>query len=543
MIRRCSRRLFSTSARSLRKIKTLTEVDAKADFASRNNRIFATPQLCDEQYPLLKVVKHTQALDVRIPEFIEIWNEVHEFTSEQAKTPVVIRGRITSIRKAGKSLVFLDIIQDFEKLQVVLNKNKLDLTETEFFKIHNDLRRGDIIQAVGIPWRTAAGQLSVLSTRGINLLSPCLHPTPESSRLSDTTKLHNRVVDLLTSSRAKSVIQARGTILREIRKFFESRNYLEVQTPMLSTHASGAVAEPFKTTSRALSHEEQDAELSLRIAPELWLKRLTIAGFDKVFEIGQCFRNEGIDATHNPEFTTCEFYKSYTDLDELVAITETLLTSVARAIIKQFPQFSQNASILTEAPFQRLDFISTIENATKLQLPDRLTDASAIYDYVLKCDTSLVGDSPKSTYTASKLLDILAGKYIEPLCSTPTFIMNHPSAMSPLSKSDTVDINGKPRHVARRLELFIGGREYVNAYEEENSPFAQRQKFEIQAQNHRQDSEEPLPDYSYVSAMEWGLPPTGGWGLGIDRLCMLLTGSDRIAQVLTFGGVKAVNMQ
>lgn len=551
-----SRRTIFTGRALLSKGRSLTNIDAKADYAERNSRLFAASQQSQPKsnvYPLLSEVKSSKAQVIRIPEFKTKWNDLpHDpqgkSASKSSHNPhetFVIHGRIHSIRRAGKSLIFLDITQDFEKVQVVVNKGRLidaGAPDKDFLDIHASLRRGDIIQVQGFPGRTQSGELSIMATEQIKLLSPCLHPLPEHQKLSNTTRLHNRVVDLLTNPVARDVLRARATIIREIRRFFETQGFIEVQTPMISTHASGATAEPFRTNSRALSGELSQ-ELCLRIAPELWLKRLTVAGFDKVFEIGQCFRNEGIDATHNPEFTTCEFYKSFADLDELVSITESLLQGIATAVSKEFPQFAQHAAIFPNAPFQRLDFISTIEKAAGIPLPLDLSDSSALYDYAQKSGVSLPERGLKDSFTSPKLLDLLAGHFIEPLCTEPTFIMNHPSIMSPLSKCTTIDVNGRMRTVSRRLELFVNGREYVNAYEEENSPFSQKEKFDRQALDHSKDSEVPLPDLSYVSAMEWGLPPTGGWGLGIDRLCMLFTGSDRIANVLAFGGVKVVNLQ
>ncbi|ANB15888.1 lysine--tRNA ligase KRS1 [Sugiyamaella lignohabitans] len=450
-------------------------------------------------------------------------------------------------------------MQDFKHIQVVLNCRKLpsfDGDVDKFTEAHNLFRRGDIITATGRPWRTKSGEFSILASEQARLLSPCLHPLP--TELNEANRLHNRVVDLSVNTEARDTLLARSTIISSVRKFFEERDFIEVQTPILSSHTGGATAEPFLTESRALSKKADDEQadtnasttLSLRIAPELWLKRLVISGFDKVFEIGQCFRNEGIDASHNPEFTSCEFYQSYTSLEQLIEITQKLLHTVVQDVQKRHPYLKSQELLSTLAhqvndnnKLRQIDFISEIESQTSKQLPVDLgnrTELLAYYDSIgLACPDS------NTPLTASKLLDNLASVFLEPQCNAPTFIVNHPHVMSPLAKSTTIDINGIPRKVSRRFELFINGREYANAYEEENSPFVQRENFSRQAYDNLtlKDSESPLPDDSYVSAMEWGLPPTGGWGMGIDRLCMLLTGADRISQVLTFGSVKSVNYQ
>lgn len=310
----------------------------------------------------------------------------------------------------------------------------------------------------------------------------------------------------------------------------------EVQTPILSSSAGGANAKPFITKSNALSSDGKEVELSMRIAPELWLKRLVISGFDKLYEIGPVFRNEGIDATHNPEFTSCEFYQSYTSLEELMELTESLLRETVQQTYKKHPIFHERLSKIQlemSAKFQRIDFIEQIEKETGLTLPQNLVSVEELSEYYKCLGLSIVGDTP------AKLLDHLASIYIEPHCTLPTFIYNHPRIMAPLAKSEDRRYNGVTRQVSRRFELFVRGRELVNAYEEENSPYVQKENFISQLKF----KDEGDVDDEYVKALEWGLPPTGGWGMGIDRLCMYLTGADRIGQMLTFGGVKTLNYQ
>lgn len=448
----------------------------------------------------------------------------------------------------------MDLYQDQLKLQVVLNYKRMvsalgrsDLSLDDFEQYYSLLRRGDHISVTGFPFRTQSGELSVLVDRQIDLLSPALHPVP-TNYTNDTNRSHNRVVDLLANPDSRSIVMARSTIMSSLRSFFTDRQFLEVQTPILSSHAGGALARPFVTHSNALDSGGRAMELSLRIAPELWLKRLIIAGFDRVFEIGQCFRNEGIDATHNPEFTSCEFYRSHTDLNELMDITQELLRYVVSQVWQRHPEFEGNLDQFREyfvpggKPFNKIDFVPYIESKTGVALPEDLDQLDALTEYCNK-----VGVSPGEEgveITPSRVMDKLCGEFIEPDCIEPTFIMNHPHFMAPLAKSTVItDANGIQRELSRRCELFIKGKEYVNAYEEENSPNRQRLNFTKQSPATVRDEEEPLLDDSYAEALEWGLPPTGGWGMGIDRLVMLITGAKRIERVLTFGGVKTVNYQ
>ena len=328
---------------------------------------------------------------------------------------------------------------------------------------------------------------------------------------------------------------------------------MEVATPIISSTTGGAVARPFLTSATAFP----ERQLSLRIAPELWLKRLVIGGFEKVFEIGPSFRNEGayklliyiweqtaygfeigLDKTHNPEFTTCEFYHAYANLDDLLTMTENLLSGMAEQIRKlNEAKTLEPTGVNFNVPFRRIDFTVGIEERMNRKLPDLASvDAQAQVQKIFD-DLSLpIPENP----TLPRLMDELCAIYLEPECMVPTFIINPPECLSPLSKSSIHPITNQ--RVAARGELFIEGSEVANMYEEENSPFAQRRKFEEQVRYNRSDSElDPEVDESFLRALEWGLPPTGGWGCGIDRLCMLFTGVKRIGDVLPFGNLRAVS--
>jgi lysyl-tRNA synthetase class 2 len=313
-----------------------------------------------------------------------------------------------------------------------------------------------------------------------------------------------------------------------IRTYFITSGFLEVETPTFDVNAGGAIARPFETIANELSN----TPIRLRIAPELNLKRMVIGGQDKIFEIGRAFRNEGVDNTHNPEFSTCEFYEVGATLPDVIARTEQLVhglhTAVESLRSTYFPTLSAPEGVDFSGPFKQLPFIPTIEKASGHKLPD-LSSPNASAE-ILEMFRDLEIPVPPNP-TLPRLLDTLAEQYIEPLCINPTFISQHPEALSPLSKS-YLDPTTSQR-VASRVELFINGREYVNAYEEENSPFEQRRKFMQQLDFHAEG--EGALDESYLEALEWGMPPTGGWGCGLDRLVMLFASKKRIADVLPFG--------
>jgi len=333
-----------------------------------------------------------------------------------------------------------------------------------------------------------------------------------------------------------------------MRGFFDKRRFVEVNTPLLQAGAGGAVARPFETYATELS----DTKLNLRVAPELFLKRLIVGGVERVYEIGPAFRNEGVDATHNPEFTTCEFYSVMTSLQTLMYMTEELFRDLAAAARESrrtmlgLPDMTEFEAAISK-PFPRLEFIPTIENAVRKERPDwsfpNLAQPNA-EEQILQV-FALFNISMPRPANLPRLLDGLAAHFIEPLCTTPTFITHHPECMSPLAKSFLkypTPHSATQHRVSARAELFIQGREYVNCYEEENSPIEQRRKFEEQLRYRREDDGEThrTVDESYISALEWGMPPTGGWGCGVDRIVMLFAGKKRIADVLPFGTLRNV---
>ncbi|RDW87647.1 lysine--tRNA ligase [Coleophoma crateriformis] len=449
---------------------------------------------------------------------------------------VVVRGRLTSARISGSKLVFLDIIQDGHRIQAICSLAKLEasgVTADIFRNFYHIFRRGDVISVLGTPERTRRGELSISATELPRLLSPSLARLP--TKLEDReTRVRNRHADLLVNDLAAHTLRARSHIIQYLRDFLLEDNFLEVQTPIIADGAGGAVARPFTTAAT----EFPDKQLALRIAPEIWLKRLILGGMERVFEIGPSFRNEGLDATHNPEFTTCEFYKSFADLEDLILMTENLVSGLAQLVS------SLQDTKLTSLPkldlaqfsssFARIEFIPAIEKEIGQGLPDLAADnATEGLEAIFKKHSIALPSSP----TLPRLLDKLAGVYIEPHCIKPTFILHHPACMAPLAKS-FLDPTTK-QLVSARAELFIGEREIANMYEEENSPFEQRAKF-VQQGKWKDEENRAVIDEGYLEALQYALPPTGGWGCGIDRLCMLLTGASRISDVLAFGSLRNV---
>ncbi|KAJ6144270.1 hypothetical protein N7470_008165 [Penicillium chermesinum] len=390
----------------------------------------------------------------------------------------------------------------------------------------------NVAAVTGKPHRTGRGELTINATEVPRLLSPCLHDVPVYDSSHETSP-YPRHVQFLTDPAAADIIRARSSLIQYLRQFFVNKEFMEVSTPIIESVAGGAIARPFYTSAT----EFPERQLSLRIAPELWLKRMVVGGFDKIFEIGPSFRNEGLDKTHNPEFTTCEFYHAYANLEDLMRITEDLLSGMAAHI----QAFNKNNTLQPTqanftAPFRRIDFITGIEEGLHQKLPD--LSAPDALDQIRRLFNSLSLPLPAKA-TLPRLLDELCSIYVEPQCQDPTFIINPPECLSPLSKSFTNPANGQ--RVGARGELFIEGKEVINTYEEENSPFEQRRKFEDQLRFGKDVGEPGEIDENYLEALQWGLPATGGWGCGIDRLVMLFTGAKKIADVLPFGNLRAVS--
>lgn len=402
--------------------------------------------------------------------------------------------------------------------------------------------------------RTKTGELSIEAIHLPQLVAPSLAPLPQT--IPEEARMHQRHMDLLLNRPAEHMLRVRSYMTTHLRQYLEnSLGCIEVQTPILAANAGGAMARPFATTAT----EFPEKQLALRIAPELWLKRLVVGGFDRVYEIGPAFRNEGIDSTHNPEFTMCEFYLSYYNLDQVMRETRKLFLSLAKGVAK----FKEKHNILLEHPDPRLfegewevvDFIPALNKALGHQLPDlESPDAVGEIIKILEEKNKTWHKSLPPNPSLPKLLDHMAAAALEPQSQgKPIFIAKHPVCMSPLAKSFVCPITNQL--VSARAEVFFDGSELANMYEEENDPFVQRRKFveqaklKLQAQQQAasrgeepaEDDEPPhIIDHQYISVLESGLPPTGGWGCGVDRLVMMFTGAKRISDVLPFGNLRNV---
>ncbi|KAE8345359.1 hypothetical protein BDV24DRAFT_125870 [Aspergillus arachidicola] len=512
---------------SIVSISTRSSSSAASPERAFKERLQEVQNVCPDPYPRLAA----DGRSVSCSEFRDRYNHLENNETVEADS-VVVCGRIRTYRLAGSKLIFFDIVQNGHKVQVMCNLRQLPgITPDAFKKLYRLLRRGDAFSVTGRPHRTGRGELTVVATELPQLLSPCLHDVPLDAKEHENSP-YPRHVQFLADQTTADIIKARSAIIQYLRQFFLDRSFMEVNTPIVNSIAGGAIARPFYTSAT----EFPDRQLSLRIAPELWLKRLVVGGFDRVFEIGPSFRNEGIDKTHNPEFTTCEFYHAYANLEDLLSMTESLLSGMAQHIRNSNKDGTlKPTEVDFSTPFRRIDFLTGIEEKIGRKLPDLTsTDAVAQVKQLFK-DLSLeIPEAP----TLPRLLDELCSIYVEPECVNPTFIINPPECLSPLSKSFIHPVTGQ--RVAARGELFIEGKEVVNTYEEENSPSEQRRKFEDQVRYSKDADESAEIDESYLEALEWGLPATGGWGCGIDRLCMLFTGAKRIADVLPFGTLRAV---
>ena len=459
--------------------------------------------------------RRTHSTDEAVALFTEA-----EAKSTEAAPEATVAGRITRMRGMGKAS-FVDIEDSGGRLQLFLRQDILG----DGYKLLEDLDLGDFVGASGTLMRTKAGEISLAAER-LTVLAKAMRPPPEKFHgLRDVEQRYRqRYLDLIANRDVHKVMRTRSRIITAVRRFFDERGFVEVDTPVLVPVPAGAMAEPFVTEHRAL-----DRRLYLRIATELYLKRLIVGGMDKVYEVGRVFRNEGIDADHNPEFTMLESYEAYTDYEDVMRFVETLVPQVALEATGSTTVTYGDHEIDLTPPWPRIPLHGAVREHSGIDLDDH-PDAQSLADRMRQAKVPV-------TYAESRgrLIDKLVGTFVEPQLVQPAFLVDYPTEMSPLAKANPAD----PRYT-ERFEAFAGGMELANAFSELNDPDVQRQRLEEQEALRKQYQGEELDrlDEDFLLALEHGMPPTGGLGLGIDRLVMLLTGKTTIRDVLLFPQVR-----
>ncbi|MBC2704355.1 lysine--tRNA ligase [Desulfobacula sp.] len=431
-----------------------------------------------------------------------------------------VAGRMMAVNKMGKSS-FIRFKDGSDQLQAYLQKNRLG---DETYSLFKKLDIGDFIGVKGPLFQTRTGEWTLLA-KEFRLLSKAVRPLPEKFHgLKDPEKRYRRrYLDLIMNEDTRQIFIKRSKIVASMRRFFEEKGFMEVETPMMQPLAGGAEATPFKTWHNALG-----MELFLRIAPELYLKRLVVGGFEKVFEINRNFRNEGISTRHNPEFTMVEFYQAYADYENLMDLTEEMFESIVKEISGSTAIEYQGQTIDFKKGWQRIPMIESLVKIGGVD-PAILDDTESLLNFAQKNNIQIT-KKDRHGKVLTKLFDIL----VEPKLIQPTFITGYPIEVSPLSRKS----DGNPE-LTDRFELFIAGREIANGFSEINDPEDQHNRFLMQAQQRDEgNSEAHIMDSEYVEALEYGMPPTAGEGIGIDRFVMLLTDSPSIREVILFPHMK-----
>lgn len=434
---------------------------------------------------------------------------------EKKKVRVILAGRVMSIRGMGRA-TFLHIADSRSRIQAYLKEDKVGKKNYKLFSL---IDIGDFVSVEGALFKTRTGELTVF-VDSYTFLAKCLHPLPEKWHgLQDVElRYRKRYLDLIMNPAERDVFRLRSAMISHLRKFFDKKGYIEVETPMMHSIPGGALAKPFKTFHKALG-----IDLYLRIAPELYLKRLIVGGFEKVYEINRSFRNEGISSEHNPEFTMLEFYEAYSDYNDMMELTEELILDMSLSLLGTEKIAFMGKKISVKRPWKRIKFKEALVYYSGLA-PDRFDDRSG----TIELASTLTPDKKAPSY--GKALDIIFDKYVKQNLVQPTFVIDFPKEVSPLAKA----LKENPDE-AERFELVMGGIEIANAFSELSDPSEQRRRFEQQVEARKKGDENAhLVDTDYIHALEYGLPPTGGEGIGIDRLVMIFANRKSIKDVILF---------
>jgi len=476
----------------------------------------------------------------------ENWDELkrierEDHTIEREGVAVRLAGRITSIRSHGKSM-FVTITDGTGDFQLYLRKNTLEEAtpnDSNIYERAKELDIGDFIVSAGELFTTRTGEPTQL-VKEWAIICKALLPLPEKWHgLNDPDlRLRQRYLDLLTNPEVRLNFEKRALIIKSIRNFLENRGYIELETPVLTSLYGGAAARPFMTHHNAL-----DIDLFLRIATELYLKRLIVGGFEKIYEMGKVFRNEGVDRDHNPEFTLLELYEAYTDYNGMMELAESMIINAARAVADYTgyktpeeevytPDNDSNGIIVNyeetkihiSPPFKRVAFVDIVEDITGIDILSE--NRNEVLEYL---ESRSIEIDPKTPYW--NLIDKLFSESVEPSLIDPTFVLDYPVGLSPLAKRSPN--NSK---LTERFELFIAGKEIANAFSELNDPIDQRERMEAQVECHKEgDSEAPHAlDMDFITALEHGMPPTGGMGIGVGRLVTILCGAHALKEIIPF---------
>ncbi|MBR2138278.1 MAG: lysine--tRNA ligase [Bacilli bacterium] len=451
----------------------------------------------------------------------EAYLELTKEELEEKNVEVAIAGRIMSKRRQGK-IGFMHIQDREGKIQIFMRADSVSEEDYELFKV-SDI--GDIIGINGIVIKTQTGELSVKATKYTHL-TKALRPLPEKFHgLQDREEARRRrYVDLIVNEEARKIAYMRPRIIRGLQNYLDNLGYIEVETPVLNPILGGASARPFVT-----HHNTLDMDFYLRIATELHLKRLLVGGMEAVYEIGRLFRNEGMDSTHNPEFTTVEAYLAYGDLSDMMDLAEGLITKLANDLLGKTDVVWNGCEISLKAPFKRIHMVDAIKEITNIDFWN-ITDVEEALALAAEHHIEV----PQHQRSVGHIINLFFEKYVEETLIQPTILYGHPIEISPLTKKDPKD----PRFT-QRFELFIGKKEFANAYTELNDPIDQRERFEEQLKERDLGNDEANDmDIDFLEALEYGMPPAGGIGIGIDRLVMLLTECDTIRDVLLFPHMK-----